>query len=61
MPNSPSKTKVQTGFWAEKELLKKVQSILREKGLTLTQEIIKMMENIVEKELQEVKHKNKKT
>lgn len=51
MPNAHDKSKVQTGFWSDKELLTKVRAILKKRGLTLTDEIIKMMESIAKEEL----------
>ena len=51
MPNAHDKSKVQTGFWTDKELLLKVRAILKKRGLTLTDEIIKLMENIANEEL----------
>lgn len=62
MPNMHDKSKVQSGFWTDKALLEKVKSILSKKGLTLTGEIIKLMESIAAEELKnETKSKRKKT
>jgi uncharacterized protein (DUF4415 family) len=43
-------TDKQTGFWVDAKLLEDVQEILRSRGLTLTGEIRKMMERILEDE-----------
>lgn len=59
MPNAHDKTKVQTGFWTDKELLKKVRTILKKRGVTLTDEIIKLMESIAKEELKNEQRKNK--
>ena len=56
MPNAHDKSKVQTGFWSDKELLAKVRAILKKRGTTLTDEIITLMEKIVKEE----NKKNKK-
>ena len=61
MPNAHDKSKVQTGFWSDKELLTKVRSILKKRGLTLTDEIIKMMESIAKEELKNEPKKTKKS
>lgn len=58
MPNSHDKNKEQTGFWTDRELLKTVRGILKKRGLTLTEEIIKLMENIAKEELKN-EQKNK--
>ena len=39
-------TDKQTGFWVDAELLEKVKAILNKNGLTLSDEIRKMMEKI---------------
>lgn len=51
MPNKHHPDKVQTGFWTEKSLKDEVQRILASKGTTLTDEIVKMMNKIVEDEI----------
>ena len=63
MPNVHDKSKVQTGFWTDKELLIKVRSILKKRGLTLTDEIVKLMETIANEELEkeQANRKPKKT
>lgn len=57
MPNAHDKSKVQTGFWSDKELLAKVRAILKKRGTTLTDEIITLMEKIVEEESKKNKKK----
>lgn len=59
MPNKRSQNKVQTGFWTDRELKEKVQSILKKRGATLTDEIIKLMERIAREE-NEKEHKQSK-
>ena len=61
MPNVHDKTKKQTGFWADEELLRKVKGILKKRGVTLTEEIIKLMESIAKEELEYENKLNKKT
>lgn len=53
-------TDKQTGFWVDAELLKQVQDILKKNGLTLTGEIRKMMEQILEEELKRERNNNEK-
>jgi hypothetical protein len=50
MPNKHDSSKVQTGFWTDKELKEKVQAILKKRGATLTDEIIALMEKIAREE-----------
>jgi hypothetical protein len=44
-------TDKQTGFWVDAKLLEDVQRILKNRGLTLTGEIKKMMKRIQKSEL----------
>jgi antitoxin component of RelBE/YafQ-DinJ toxin-antitoxin module len=53
-------TDKQTGFWVDADLLEKVQEILKRNGLTLSDEIRKMMENILKEEIKKQRKENEK-
>ena len=47
MPNKHKQTKTKLTIWTEDELKKQAQEILKERGLTLTDEITKLLIEII--------------
>ena len=59
MPSKRDPSKVQTGFWTDKELKEEVQRILKKRGATLTDEIVNLMLKIVKEENERELKENK--
>ena len=58
MPNKRKDTKSRISIWTDEELKKQAQEILKERGLTLTDEITKLLIEIIKSD---EKTKPKKT